>query len=36
LESALDGEITDHPGHEKYDRAGVGLLKLPLTFPASD
>ncbi len=24
LESALEGEITDHLGYEKHDRAGVG------------
>jgi hypothetical protein len=35
LESALDGEITDHVGYDKHDPAGRGSGK-PATAPAAD
>ena len=36
LESALDGEITDHLGYDKHDPAGRGQRQLPQRHPVQD
>ncbi|MDQ0784662.1 hypothetical protein QFZ64_000159 [Streptomyces sp. B3I8] len=36
LESALEGEITDHVGYEKHDPAGKNNGKQPQRHPGQD
>jgi hypothetical protein len=36
LESALDGEITDHLGYDKHDPAGRGHRQLAQRHPTQD